>query len=496
MHSHSFFAIHNMTITQGAGDRMRTLLSHASFSMEEKEIVGLQGANGVGKTTLVLSLLGLLRESSSFVVKGKAFFKGIDLLSLTPLKRQEILGRDIGFIFQDPTTALDPLKTVEEHLLESVLNHQKLSKKQACARAIELLTHVHLSWERYFNAYPFQLSGGEAQRVMIAMAIANNPSLLIADEPATALDSSVQGEIIDLLKSLQQKLGMSILLISHDLDLLKEVSHRIVTLENGDFHPYQAIEDTKQKRQKLYSLKSPLVSLLEAHDIHVNFGCAHWFQRLFFMRSQGADHHAINGISLTLYKGEILGIVGENGAGKTTLAKALLQLLPMTGKIIFDGCDVTQLSSKDLRQQRKEMQMIFQNPISSLNPKFTVLESIEDGLKLHEPEMSYTERLERVKHILELVGLESALLSSYPEMLSGGEAQRVALARSLVLNPTLLILDEPTASLDSAALRSFLKIVQTMNKRNGTSFLIISHNRDMLNALCHRIVAMKRGRLL
>jgi microcin C transport system ATP-binding protein len=478
--------LQNITIAQGS----RTILSKASFSMEEKEIVGLQGANGVGKTTLVLGLLGFLGERDSFSITGKAFFKGVDLLSLAPLKRQAILGRDIGFIFQDSTRALDPLRTVGDHLLESLLNHQKISQTQALARGMELLTQVHLSSKRYFNAYPFQLSGGECQRVMIAIALANNPTLLIADEPTTSLDPCVQEEIMDLLQRLQKKLGMSILLMSHDRELLKNRAERIMTLENGGIHAYQR-SNLKNKVQKSPALKPPLEPLLEATGIHVSFPSekSHWFQKRH-------HHYAVHGVSLTLYSGEILGIFGENGAGKTTLMKALLQLIPLTGKIIFQGCDMTRLSALELRRHRKDMQMIFQNPVSSLNPKFTVMEIIEDGLKLHEPCLSAMERLDRVKDILETVQLDASLLSRYPEMLSGGEAQRVTLARSLILKPALMVFDEPTSSLDALAFNSFLKIVQNINQKDRISCIVISHNKDMLKTLCHRVVEMRNGCLL
>jgi ABC-type microcin C transport system duplicated ATPase subunit YejF len=466
--------LQNITITQGS----RTLLSKASLSLEEKEIVGIQGVNGVGKTTFVLGLFHLLGVRDSFSIKGKALFRGVDLLSLTPSKRQAILGREVGFVFQDPTLALDPLKTVGEHLLESILNHQRISKKEALEKGQDLLNQVHLSSKRYFNAYPFQLSGGECQRVMIAIAIANNPSLLIADEPTTALDPSVQEEIMDLLQSLQKKLGMSILLMSHDLDLLQNRAGRILTLENGGFHPYKHSKSNNIIK-KPRTLKKPFEPLLEATNIHVRF----------------LHHPAVKGVNLTLYRQEILGIFGENGAGKTTLMKALLQLIPMTGKIVFKGCDITRLSPRELCHQRKDIQMIFQNPVSSLNPKFTVMEVIEDGLKLHEPKLSAIERKDRVKNVLVDVQLDESLLSHYPEMLSGGEAQRVTLARSLILKPALIIFDEPTASLDATAFKSFLDIVQTANKKEGTACIIISHNKDVLNALCHRVIEMKDGHL-
>jgi len=493
MSTHSLLSLNNLSITLHEKERTRMLVSGANLQIQKKEIVGLLGENGTGKTTLMLAIGGLLGERSPFELGGEILFQGRDLLKITPCQRKSMLGKDIGFIFQDPTMVLDPLQTVESHLLESIKSDQGFSKDQRNQRVQELLALVQLlPAEKYLNAYPFQLSGGQCQRLMIAIALANNPQLIIADEPTTSLDKNTCQEILSLLKDLQKKMGMSVLLISHDLELMKRFTDRRVILKNGFLCSYpEKSSDSNHPLRSTLKIQKPLIPLLKVLDVTVRF--LQGRSTLFGVRP---FQEVVSKVNFTLHKGEILGIFGDNGAGKTTLAKAILQLIPMTGSVVFREKDLAMLSSKALCQERKAMQMVFQNPLSSLNPKLTVRENIEDGLKLHEPLLSKKERLEKINEVLRLVRLDRSHLSSYPENLSGGEAQRVALARSFVLKPDFLILDEPTSSLDQESLEIFLNVLSGMNQKQGTSFLIISHDKKILHALCHRILEMKNGKLL
>ena len=478
----TLFEFENVNVLRQDGS---SLLSDINLSLKPGEFVGLVGPNGSGKTTLALAALGLFPKTSPFQFEGRAFFNGQDLWESSREEKQRIRGKEISFIFQDPSQALNPLRRVGGHLVEVILNHQDLSHEDALLHAESCLQKVHLS-KQYLKRYPFQLSGGEAQRVMIAMSIANNPSLIIADEPTTSLDTEVQEEIMTLLQSLQKKMGLSVLFISHDHELVQRFAQRTVCLEQGALRSFHStVKKQPVKRPAACEKTKPL---LVAENVRVQFPLKkdHWLQKQRY-------HTAVQGGTLSIHEGEILGICGPNGSGKTTLVRALLQLIPMQGHVSFQGRDLSQLTGKPLRKIRKDMQIVFQNPIRSLNPKFTIQEIIEEGLVVHFPRVSPKKRLEKVLDILKEVDLSPSYLERHPEELSGGEVQRVAIARAMILNPALLILDEPTASLDHRGVENLKNLIQRLNQERGAAFIIISHEENFLQSLAYRDLRMKEG---
>ena len=459
------------------------LLRDVTFSIPPHKTIGLVGESGAGKSTLGLAALGLLSHAGDLQTEGEIFFEGVNIVTLGEEALCGFRASEISMIFQDPGEALNPVQTVEAHLKESILIHNPeiLDLKE---RVQELLDLVHLKdKERYLKSYPFQLSGGEAQRVMIAMALANNPKLLIADEPTTALDKDVEREILVLLKALQKKTTLSILFISHDLPLVESFSDQVITLEQGQVVEGHFERGTKRVPRKLPPIAKGKTPLLEVRSLSVSYSLKR--QSLFERKKH---HLAVKRASFTIDSGEIVGLVGASGCGKTTLSKALMGLLPHTGLVSFEGCPF-----RGSREQRGKFQMVFQTPASSLNPKWTVEDIIKEGLIVHFSHLSEEEQLERIGDVLWTVQLNLSYLSRYPGDLSGGEAQRVALARGLVLDPLLMILDEPTASLDQYAQQGVLDLIHTLRQRQETAFLIISHDEALIKNICHRTLFMDRG---
>ncbi|MGI9392230.1 MAG: ABC transporter ATP-binding protein, partial [Parvibaculales bacterium] len=435
------------------GQEELTAVKDFSMTIKEGETMGLVGESGSGKSVTALSIIKLLPYPNAFHKKGQIFFNDQELLSADEKTLRGIRGNDIAMIFQEPTTSLNPLHSIDRQIKEVLLLHRNMDKKQAQQKADELLERIGI--EARGSALPHELSGGQRQRVMIAMALANRPKLLIADEPTTALDVTIQAQILDLLKELQKETGMSLLLISHDLHLVRSMADRISVMEAGKLVECREREALFQKPKEEYTKKLlaaqpkgkaeklPIKQekLLEGKNINIRFPLG---RKLFGGVSKHL--HAIQNVSLHVRRGETLGIVGESGSGKTSLGMALLRLIKSEGEIIFHGQQISALKQKQLKPLRKRLQIVFQDPYGSLSPRMSIMQIIGEGLRVHEPHLSKQEHENRVLQALKDVDIYEKSASRYPHEFSGGQRQRIALARALVLEPECIMLDEPTSA--------------------------------------------------
>lgn len=481
----------------------RVVVQNVSFEMFAGETLALVGESGSGKSVTAQSIMQLLNPALVRYPSGSVRFKGEELIGASKATLKRIRGDRIGMIFQEPMTSLNPLHTVEKQINEVLLLHKGLDKDQSRKRTLELLELVGLDQvaER-LQAYPHQLSGGQRQRVMIAMALANAPDILIADEPTTALDVTVQAQILDLLAELQQRLGLAVLLITHDLAVVRNVSHRVCVMRDGQIresgdtetvfnspqHPY-----TKELLDAEPSGSAPVIEtseapILTAKDIKV------WFpiKRGLLRRTVG-HVKAVDGISLSINVGETIGVVGESGSGKTTLAQALLRLVPSAGSIVFQGQEISALQGAELKTLRQHMQVVFQDPYGSLSPRMSVGQIIMEGLHAHALSTEPEEDDQRVITVLEQVGLEADVRHRYPHEFSGGQRQRIAIARAMILQPRLLMLDEPTSALDRAVQVQMINLLHELQVQYGLAYLFISHDLKVVRAMSNRIIVMKQG---
>ncbi|MZR61896.1 ABC transporter ATP-binding protein [Alcanivorax sp. DP30] len=497
----SLLSIRGLTIQFGD----QTAVDNMELQLEAGRMLALVGESGSGKSLTALSLLDLLPESAHWSADSMSLGDQ-DLLKLDHKQKRTLRGGRIGMIFQEPLTALNPLHTVEKQISEALFIHQGMSQTRARERCLELLKQVELpATAEMLRRYPHQLSGGQRQRVMIAMALANDPEILIADEPTTALDVTVQETILTLIKRLQQELGLSILLISHDLGVVSRFADDIIVMNKGKrveagpthevlAHPQEDYTRhllDSEPRGRMPALAADSPELLLASDIEVTFKGKR--SRLF---QPPPLFKAVDNISLSLRKGETLGIVGESGSGKSTLALALLRLIGSRGSVTLDGTELHTLSQGQLRPWRRRMQVVFQDPYGSLNPRMTVGQIIAEGLAVHEPSMPRAVRDERVSELLKEVDLPPQTRNRYPHEFSGGQRQRIAIARALILNPDLLILDEPTSALDRSVQFQILELLKTLQQRHGLSYLFISHDLKVIRAICHRVMVMKDGKVV
>ncbi|SFB85496.1 microcin C transport system ATP-binding protein [Marinospirillum celere] len=476
------------------------------------ETLALVGESGSGKSVTALASLGLLPEnakvSGSILLQSQQSEASLDLVQLPESKLRPLRGKRLAMIFQEPMTSLNPLHRVHKQIAETLRLHQGLVGQAAYQRCLELLKAVRLPEpERLAQAWPHQLSGGQRQRVMIAMALANNPDILLADEPTTALDVTVQKQILDLLKDLQQEFGMAILLITHDLNLVRQYADRVSVLHQGKQVETQSTAALFESPQEAYTrhllASEPTGSpypvpgnqpLLLGKNLRVEFTRASnsilpWKKKPPFV--------AVEDLNLELRPGETLGIVGESGSGKTTLALALLRLQSMAqGTIQLEGQALEGLDQKALLPWRRKMQVVFQDPYGSLSPRMSVADIVAEGLKLHHPELSAEEVDTQVCQVLQEVGLETAVRHRYPHEFSGGQRQRIAIARALILKPRLLVLDEPTSALDRSVQAQVIELLRELQKRHQLAYLFISHDLRVVRALSHRIMVMQAGRLI
>jgi microcin C transport system ATP-binding protein len=473
---------------------------NVSFHIERGETVALVGESGSGKSVTALSTVGLLPDSAR--VTGSTRWMGQEMIGASERDLREVRGNDISFIFQEPMTSLNPLHTIEKQLGESITLHQGLRNSALKARILELLNKVGIiDPESRLGAYPHQLSGGQRQRVMIAMALANGPELLIADEPTTALDVTIQAQILELLAELKRDAGMSMLFITHDLGIVRKFADRVCVMKDGEIVESGVTPEVFDAPQHEYTrmlLAAETVGrpapvdpgaevVSSARDLRI------WFPIYQGLLKRTVGHvKAVNAASFDVRAGETLGIVGESGSGKTTLALAMMRLIASEGEVVFLGHDLQGRSPRALRPLRRDMQIVFQDPFGSLSPRMSVGEIIAEGLSVHQVEGSGS-NAERVAAIMEEVGLDPATSGRYPHEFSGGQRQRIAIARAMILKPKLLVLDEPTSALDKTVQVQIVALLRDLQARHNLAYLFISHDLQVVRALSHKVIVMRRG---
>ena len=484
-----------------------TAVKRVSFSLDRGESLALVGESGSGKSVTALSILQLLPYPAAMHPPGSSIrFAGEELVGAPPGRLREVRGNRIAIVFQEPMTSLNPLHTLEKQVSETLLIHKHLSPAAARERTLELLRMVGLrDAESRLGAYPHQLSGGQRQRVMIAMAIANEPDILIADEPTTALDVTIQAQILHLMRDLTSRLGMALLLITHDLGIVRHMTERVCVMTQGEIveagptaeifarpqHPYtQRLLSAEPKgRVKPAAPDAPLI--LEGERVRV------WFPiRRGLLRRVTGYVKAVDEVSLSVREGTTLGVVGESGSGKTTLGLALLRLLDAGGSIRFAGVDIAHQPARRLRPLRRQLQVVFQDPYSSLSPRLSIAQIVGEGLKVHRLGESEAERRRLIETTLEEVGLDPAAADRYPHEFSGGQRQRIAIARALVLKPRFIVLDEPTSALDMSVQAQIVDLLRELQARYGLAYLFISHDLKVVRAMAHEILVMKDGQIV
>jgi microcin C transport system ATP-binding protein len=501
--------VHNLSVTfSGRGGAAPVeAVKRVSFSLDRGETLALVGESGSGKSVTALSILQLLPYPLAVHGPDSSIrFAGEELIGAGPETLQQVRGDRIAMVFQEPMTSLNPLHTIERQVGEILTVHQRLSPAAARRRVLELLRLVQLpAAESRLGAYPHQLSGGQRQRVMIAMAIANDPDMLIADEPTTALDVTIQAHILALLRELRRTLGMALLLITHDLTIVRKMAERVCVMTQGEIveagataavfdrprHPYTQRLIAAEPRGRAAPANPSAPTVVEAEATRV------WFPiRSGLLRRVRGYVKAVDGVSFALRAGATLGLVGESGSGKTTLGLAVLRLVGSQGRIHFAGQDITFLSQRRLRPLRREMQIVFQDPFSSLSPRLSIGQIVEEGLRVHRLAATAAERRRLIETALVEVGLDPQSAERYPHEFSGGQRQRIAIARALVLKPRLVVLDEPTSALDMSVQAQIVDLLRELQARRGLAYLFISHDLRVVRALAHDILVMKDGHIV
>jgi microcin C transport system ATP-binding protein len=478
-----------------------------SFTLEEGETLALVGESGSGKSVTALSILQLLPYPRARHPAGSVRFRGTELVGAPKRVLAGIRGDRIAMIFQEPMTSLNPLHTLAKQIGETLRLHKGMAGAQARERTLELLRLVGLpDPEQRLDAYPHQLSGGQRQRVMIAMALANEPDLLIADEPTTALDVTIQAQILALLKDLQRRFGMALLLITHDLAIVRKMADRICVMTQGEIVEQAGAEDIFQRPQHPYTRKllaaqpsprPPRPVETSLPEIARADGLRVWFPiRAGVLRRTVGHVKAVDGVSVRIQAGRTVGVVGESGSGKTTLGLALLRLQQSEGGVFFDGRSIQGMSWKALRPLRREMQVVFQDPYGSLSPRMSIAQIVEEGLKVHDLGGSPAERRKLIDEALLEVGLDPAMAERYPHEFSGGQRQRIAIARAMVLKPRLVVLDEPTSALDMSVQAQIVDLLRDLQARHQLAYLFISHDLKVVRAMADDLIVMREGKVV
>ncbi|MDH5180704.1 MAG: ABC transporter ATP-binding protein [Gammaproteobacteria bacterium] len=504
-------SVRNLSVAFGRQGENRTQVVHnVSFDIAPGEKLALVGESGSGKSVTAMSILRLHDPTQTHYPNGEVRFESRELLSLDDTAMRRIRGHDIAMIFQEPMTSLNPVYTIGDQLTEPLILHQSLGKEAARKRAIELLDRTGIIEPgQRIDAFPHMLSGGQRQRVMIAIALACSPKLLIADEPTTALDVTVQSQIIELLEDIQEEFGMAVMMITHDLNMVRRFAKRVCVMQNGQLveqAELNALFDNPQHdytRHLLNSRPTRIINevneqeraawpvVLEAESIKCYFPV-----KAGFFRRKIGEVRAVDDVSLQLRAGETLGIVGESGSGKTTFGMCLLRLQACTGAIRFTDQDLQAISGKAMRPLRRHFQIVFQDPFSSLSPRMTVEQIISEGLKIHYPEQTAAQHRTRILQVLQEVGLDESMLWRYPHEFSGGQRQRIAIARAVVLEPKVIMLDEPTSALDVSVQKQVLELLAELQRKHGISYLFITHDLAVIRAMAHRIIVMKDGAIV
>ncbi|CDX36865.1 putative fused oligopeptide transporter subunits of ABC superfamily: ATP-binding components [Mesorhizobium plurifarium] len=504
--SEALLSVQDLSVAFAQGGNQSIAVDHVSFDIAKGETVALVGESGSGKSVSALSVLKLLPYPAASHPSGKILFSGADLLAMDEKALRGVRGNKITMIFQEPMTSLNPLHTIEQQIVEVLQLHQGMRDQAARARTLELLTEVGIrDPQKRLDAYPHQLSGGQRQRVMIAMALANEPELLIADEPTTALDVTVQAQILELLAKLKARKGMSLLFITHDLGIVRRIADRVCVMTKGKIvesgptreifanpqHDYTKHLLAAEPKGKPPAADPSAKSVMMGEDIKV------WFpiKKGFFRKT--VDYvKAVDGIDVTVRAGQTLGVVGESGSGKTTLGLALARMISSTGTINFNGRNIDHLSFSAMRPLRRELQIVFQDPFGSLSPRLSVSEIIEEGLKIHEPKLSADQRDDKVVAVLKEVGLDPETRHRYPHEFSGGQRQRVAIARAMVLNPRFVMLDEPTSALDMSVQAQVVDLLRGLQAKHNLAYLFISHDLKVVRALANDVIVMRNGQIV
>ncbi len=496
--------VENLSVAFPERERTVEAVRGVSFEVGEGETLALVGESGSGKSVTALSTVSLLPDTA--VVTGSVRYAGREMIGASDKELMDVRGDDISFVFQEPMTSLNPLHTIEKQIGESLLIHQGLTGRPARERTLELLARVGIpNPAERLDAWPHQLSGGQRQRVMIAMALANKPDLLIADEPTTALDVTIQAQILNLLAELQRAEGLSMLFITHDLNIVRKVAHRVAVMKDGEIvetgrtaevfdrpqHAYTKMLLGAEPRGRPAPIGREAVPVVEGRDIRV------WFpiRRGVFKKTIG-HIKACTDVDIDIAPGETLGVVGESGSGKTSLGLALMRLIHSEGRITFDGRDVHGLRKRELRSLRRHMQIVFQDPYGSLSPRMSVAEIVAEGLGVHRIGGDGASKRELVAEAMAEVGLDPATMDRYPHEFSGGQRQRIAIARAMILKPKLLILDEPTSALDMTVQKQIVELLRELQRRHRLAYIFISHDLRVVRAMAHKLIVMKDGEVV
>ncbi|MFF2323003.1 ABC transporter ATP-binding protein [Agrobacterium sp. NPDC058088] len=498
----------NIAVTFKVEHGMVEAVKDISFQLYRGETIAIVGESGSGKSVTARTVMGLLTKRATVSKSAVVRFNGDDILKFSSRQRRALRGNRISMIFQEPMSSLNPIYTIGSQIVEAIRVHSKLSRKEAEARALDLLRQVQIPEpEARLKQYPHQLSGGQRQRVMIAMALSNDPDVLIADEPTTALDVTVQAQILNLIRDLQKKRGMAVVLITHDLTIVKQFSDYVYVMQHGEMREHNTTEKLFEAPQHPYTKRllasephgtaKPLPEnsgvLLTASGVRVSFMMR--YGGLF--KPELKELIAVDSLGLTLRRHETLGLVGESGSGKTTFGQSLLRLNePVGGEVIFDGERVDGRSRAQMRPLRSRMQIVFQDPFASLNPRMTIGQIIEEGLIINGLGKTKADRLDRVRDALEAAGMPGNILSRFPHEFSGGQRQRIAIARAVALEPEFILLDEPTSALDLSVQAQIIDLLRKLQDERGLSYLFISHDLKVVRALCHRVIVMQSGRIV